>query len=149
MTLASLMIAGTFVLGVVLVLFGVFALFRKAASGGGGSLKLLGIEVSGKNGATLVLLVGAAFVASGFGWASTQTEAELATAKAEEATQQVAQADADAQRLEAGHAALVARIERELPKEKVKELEPQLRAARSWHPPPHLLPQAARLAPPR
>ena len=73
MSLVGCLIGTTFFLGVLLVLLGASSLLRPAARGGG--RKLAGIEITGRNGASMVLLVGAAFVASGSGWARTHAEA--------------------------------------------------------------------------
>jgi hypothetical protein len=68
----TFIIGVTFILGVAVVIAGLFAFFKGLQSGSG-SAKILGIEVSGSGGA-LVLVVGLVMVLSGFGWASSQKE---------------------------------------------------------------------------
>jgi hypothetical protein len=73
----QVIIGATFVLGVALVLMGVVAFFKKLRGGGQGSLKVLGIELSGA-GPVVILLAGSAMTLSGFGWAASQKDASEA-----------------------------------------------------------------------
>ena len=73
----QIIIGATFVLGVALVLMGVVAFFKKLRGGGQGSLKFLGIELSGA-GPVVILLAGSAMTLSGFGWAASQKDASEA-----------------------------------------------------------------------
>src|SRR5215467_1727368 len=65
-------IGATFILGIGVVIVGLIAFF-KGLQGGTASAKVLGVEVSGKGGA-LVLVVGLVLVLSGFGWATSQKQ---------------------------------------------------------------------------
>lgn len=65
-------VGATFVLGIGVVIVGLIAFF-KGRQGGTASAKVLGVEVSGKGGA-LVLVVGLVLVLSGFGWATSQKQ---------------------------------------------------------------------------
>jgi hypothetical protein len=160
MSLATLMIGATFVLGVLLLLTGCAAVLRGGArgggGGGGGTFKVAGIEVTGKNGATMILVIGAAFVASGFGWASTQQEAKDEHAKATVAGEQaqtfrgvaertqseLIKADGALEENEKQRAALHASLKAAVTPEKLNELErttPLLKAGRTWKPPAELM----------
>lgn len=74
MDLKTVMIAVTFVMGVVLVLVAIVALLKKIGSGEGGSLEFLGVKLSGGSAPVLFLGVGAVLLLSGFGWASSRAE---------------------------------------------------------------------------
>jgi len=89
LSLPTAIISVTFLLGVVLTLLGAFALVKRLG-GGGGSLKIVGIEISGANGAALILLVGSAMTLSSFGWASTHQEVVQKTAEVQAKTEEVA-----------------------------------------------------------
>jgi len=79
--LPVLIIITTFLLGVVLTVLGAVALLKRLGAGGKSSLKFAGIEISGANGAALLLLVGSVMILSGFGWASTHQEVAAKTAQ--------------------------------------------------------------------
>lgn len=173
MTLASFMIGTTFVLGVLLALLGTVALFRKKAAGGGGSLKIAGIEVNGRSGATLILLIGAVFVISGFGWAATQRVAikksieadeqrasadnqrveaerqrmmaEVASAQVELKQQELVKADQDVRRLENAHAELSEKIKAELSPDRIQAIAPLFDVKRIWTLSPAVIAGAQRL----
>jgi len=68
----TFIIGTTFILGLCVVIVGLIAFF-KGLQGGSASAKILGVEVSGKGGA-LVLVVGLVLVLSGFGWATSQKQ---------------------------------------------------------------------------
>ena len=98
--LPTVMIAVTFFLGVALVLLAGFALLRRVG-GGGGSLSMLGITISGASGPALFLVVGAVMTLSGFGWASAQREVETKTLEVAAKTTEVAQKDKEISRIAA------------------------------------------------
>lgn len=156
MTLATLMIGATFVLGILLLLAGCAAVLRGRVRSGGGTLKVGGIEVSGKNGATMILVIGAAFVASGFGWASTQQEAteqheradseseqkNVAIGVAEKARIELVKADEAAAEVEKQRLQFRDTLKSSMPDDRFRAIEstaPFLKGARAWHPPPELL----------
>jgi len=66
----------TFVLGAIVMLTGLFVFF-KGRKAGAGTLKFLGIEISGSGG-PLVLLVGLVLVFAGFNWAASQKQKQQA-----------------------------------------------------------------------
>ncbi|TAJ15054.1 MAG: hypothetical protein EPO68_12565 [Planctomycetota bacterium] len=144
--IALVMISGTFVVGVLLVGLGVLAQLRRSGgASGGGTFKALGIEVTGSNGAALLLLVGASFVAAGFGWASTRSEAErakedadFAVASANEAKEELRKADADLARIDGAHAALRSKLEA-LPAAERAALANGASLRRTWRPSDRLL----------
>lgn len=68
----TFIIGATFILGIGVVIVGLIAFF-KGLQGGAASAKILGVQVSGKGGA-LVLVVGLVLVLSGFGWATSQKQ---------------------------------------------------------------------------
>lgn len=68
----TFIIGATFILGIGVLIVGLIAFF-KGLQGGSASAKVLGVEVSGKGGA-LVLVVGLVLVLSGFGWATSQKQ---------------------------------------------------------------------------
>ena len=72
----TFIIGATFILGIGVVVVGLIAFF-KGFQAGAASAKILGIEVSGKGGA-LVLVVGLVLVLSGFGWATSQKQTDQA-----------------------------------------------------------------------
>jgi len=156
MTLATLMIGTTFLLGVLFMLFGCFAIARGKANGGGGEITFLGITVTGKSGATLIFLVGAAFVGLGFGWASTHKEAQEEHTKAtvaveqartihgiaEKAQAELIKADGAANEVEQQRTALRASLKAAVSPEKYSALErttPWLKGTRTWKPPAELM----------
>jgi hypothetical protein len=71
-SMQTFIIGATFILGLVVMVVGLIALF-KGIQKGSASAKFMGVEVSGSGGA-LVLLVGFILVLSGFGWASSQKQ---------------------------------------------------------------------------
>ncbi len=133
MNLQLAMIAGTFVLGIVVVVVGIVALWRSKAKGGEGSLKALGIEVSG-NGAGLVLVVGAAFVLAGFGWAATHQEAETQKATVATRTNELKDASDAIAKYEEDKASLRSHLQAVLPPDKVRELEAKVPALTTHEP---------------
>jgi len=70
-------IIATFVLGVLIAIVAIVALFKNK-KGGEGSLKFWGIELSGKGAPILFLLVGATLVIVTLRWATSETEVETA-----------------------------------------------------------------------
>ena len=77
----------TFFSGVGLAIVAVVALFMKLGRGKG-SLKLLGIELSGTGAPILFLFVGGALMLSGFGWASSREEVAAKTQEVAEKEQE-------------------------------------------------------------
>ena len=135
MSLVTFMIGTTFVLGVLLALFGCFAIVRGLAKGGGGTVTLLGNTITAKTGATLIFLVGVTFVASGFGWASTQEVAEQRGSA-------LKQADEALGKVEEERTQLRANLKASVGAEKYRELEtksPWLKGGTTYRPSTDLL----------
>jgi hypothetical protein len=135
MSLVTFMIGSTFVLGVLLALFGCFAIVRGLAKGSGGTVTLLGNTITAKTGATLIFLVGVTFVGSGFGWASTQEVAE-------KRGHELKKADDALGKVEEERTQLRASLKTSVSAEKYQELEqktPWLKAGQTWRPSTELM----------
>ena len=141
MDLQAFMIGATFVLGLVVVTVGIVAMWKGRARSEGGSLKAAGISVEGKNGAALILLVGAAFVLSGFGWAATRTEAKTQEQIATSRTIDLKKASDAIEGYEKDKAKIREEIRTNLSQPDAAKLEskvPELRAQPRWVPTPAL-----------
>jgi len=113
----------TLVLGAIVVLVALVALLKKKPAGGEASLKLGGIELSGKGGPVVFLLVGAALVWASFNWATSQDEVESAR---EDEQKCVEETDKIHTRLQ-DQVRLTSALRDMAPEEKLKTLSPDLR----------------------
>ena len=135
MNLVTFMIGSTFVLGVLLALFGCFAMVRGLAKGGGGKVMLLGNTITAKTGGTLIFLVGVTFVGSGFGWASTQEVAEKRGSELKLADEALGKVEVERTQLRES-------LKTSVSPEKYKELEtktPWLKGGATWRPSTELM----------
>ena len=117
-----MMIGTTFALGSVSVITAIVALFRESRSGGAGHLKLFSIEIQGTSGAVVFLLVGAVFVLSGFGWATTRTEAQTERTQRERVEGELADVYLDAVDIRSRHVELINRLQQQLPADQMRPL---------------------------